>query len=126
MKFDIQKKFSIFALLSAFALVFLFTPALTSAQTGALSPFGGQILAMKPCLNFATGSFHITLGPPKGGSFIYQVGISLSYLNGPPTHPGQWLLGMSAPGPRCATDIDDGDFTGWRTGGLIIFHGSSL
>ena len=120
-----KKKLSIFALVSIVALVFLFVPAFAHAQATPLLSFGGSILAITPCLYPFTG-YHIVLGPPKGGSFIYQVGLSFSYLNGPPRRPGQWLLGMSAPGIRCATGSTDGDWDDWLSGGLIIFHGSSM
>lgn len=121
---DMKKFSSVFFTALVFLAIFSagFIPA--NAQTSALSPFGGRIIYMQPCL-YPFGGFYIRLGPPKGGSFIYQLGLSRSYLSGPPSHVGQWLLGMAASGIRCATDRDDGEWEDWRTGGLILFHGSS-
>lgn len=102
----------------------LFVPVNT-AKAQATTPFGGQILLIKPCLH-PFGGFHIEVGPPNGGSFIYQTGFSFSYPFGPPSHPGQWLLGLSIGGVSCYTSRSDGEWRGRRNGGLILFHGSSV
>ena len=120
-----NKKLSVLTLASFAALVFLFQPVSVNAQFIPLSPFGGQILVMTPCL-YPWGGFFIQLGPPNGGAFLYQTGYSFSYLNGPPAHVGQWLLGMSTGGTSCYTGSSNGKWDEQRSGGLIIFHGSSF
>lgn len=94
-------------------------------EAEALGPFGGQIIALIPCV-FPFGGYVIQLGPPSFGSYLYQAGLSFSYMYGPPTHPGQWLLGMSGAGLECATDFSHGNPTDWMSGGVILYHGSSM
>ena len=89
----------------------------TNAISGVGMPFGGSIISILPCIN---GAMYLVLGPPSPGPYIYQAGVSRSYRNGPPTHPGQWLLGMAAPGGVCTHGVD------LLYGSIIIFHGSSL
>src|SRR5258708_23475110 len=54
--------------------------------------FGGRILSVIPC----TCSFSLMLivGPPVGGTFIYQFGVSTLYRNYSPI-TGHWVLGTS-------------------------------
>lgn len=85
---------------------------------------GGPIVSMTPCL-YPFGGWKITLGPPSFGSYIYQLGLSKSFLFGPPWHIGQYVLGTALGGVSCATYYDDG-WGGWVSGGLILYHGSSL
>lgn len=87
-------------------------------------PFGGPIISMRPCY-YPWGGWQITLGPPTPGTYLYQWGLSRSFLFGPPIHPGQYLLGVSTGVASCASYYDDG-WRGWRSGGLILFHGSSV
>ncbi len=89
----------------------------TSVISGIGRPFGGPIIMMLPCLNAAT---YILLGPPSPGPYVYQVGLSRSYLSGPPSHPGQFLLGMAAPGGVCTQGFNV------LYGSVIIYLGSSL
>ncbi len=89
--------------------------------TSVLKPFGGTILVIRPCYNFP--GFHIVLGPPTAGSYIYQTGVSVSYLYGPPSFVGQWLLGVAGPIGIC--DVAAGDNFRGLGGSAIMFHGSS-
>lgn len=95
-----------------------------AAKSGSLidGPFGGPIAVIRPCYNFS--AFQVIVGPPVGGSFIYQMGASFSYLNGPPFRVGQWLLGMILGTSIC--DIDPGKAFNRQEGDLIRFHGSSF
>lgn len=102
-------------------LLVILAPLGADAQT----PFGGAIISMRPCL-YPFGGYVVQIGPPTPTTLIYQFGASLSYSFGPPAHPGQWLLGISAPGVSCATSRSSGKWRNWRSGGLILFHGSSL
>ena len=80
-------------------------------------PFGGRILVYIPCIN---GAAYIILGPPSPGPYVYQLGVSRSYMMGPPSHIGQFLLGMAAPGGVCTHGADV------EYGSLILYTGSSL
>ena|SRR3989338_1751966 len=86
----------------------------------ALGPFGGAILSIYPCNN----GLKITLSPPTPGLYFYPWG-AISYLFGPPSHPGQLLLGMSGPPVVCLTSCEDGECASLG-GDVIIYHGSSL
>ncbi len=63
--------------------------ASSAAPTG--YPFGGRITSITPC---NTGTW-ITVGPPRPASLLWIPGVSLTYLQGPPRHVGQWVLGMA-------------------------------
>lgn len=99
-------------------------PIVAFAAIGAIGgrPFGGPIILVRPCFNFS--AMQVIVGPPTPGSYIYQMGASRSYLNGPPFRPGQWLLGMLGGASIC--DIDAGKAFNGQSGDLIRFHGSSL
>lgn len=53
-------------------------------------PFGGQASFVWPCFN---ATIYALLGPPRGGAYIWTPS-TRTYQNGPPTHAGQWLLGL--------------------------------
>lgn len=53
--------------------------------------FGGRVLSIVPCVN----GLWVIIGPPVPGSYFYVYGVSGLKLNGPPTHPGQLVLGQS-------------------------------
>lgn len=60
-------------------------------------PFGGQTSLVLPCFVFGLvpyGSISL-LGPPNPGLYIWTL-FTKTYPNGPPTRPGQWLLGLTS------------------------------
>lgn len=92
------------------------------SSVGSLSsggtPFGGMIQFIISCDHGR--SRWIILGPPNGGRFIYKFGQSKSYEYGPPSHPGQWLLGMAGSRTKCRLGPNTDLY-----GRFIQFHGSS-
>ena len=102
------------------ALIWLFAFA-------GLLPFGGKITSIFPC-TAAPGTLLLTVGPPKGGNFLYVPGASrlYSYYS---IKPGSWVLGTASPGGACyyLVRFDDD----WKTRsrpatGSIIMMGTSL
>lgn len=87
------------------------------------TPFGGRITMMRYCL--CNASYLLTVGPPKGGSFMYSP-VSYSYAYGPPSHVGQWLLGMAGPTMLCINPVCDGACCPNGAGQSILYHGSSM
>lgn len=73
------------AYLSTAALSVLLLPLAAAA-----SPFGGRASQVLPCYNNAILSY---VGAPIGGAYIWTPA-TRTYRNGPPTHGGQWLLGL--------------------------------
>ena len=55
-------------------------------------PFGGQASVVVPCYNNA---IFANVGPPRGGTYIWTPATQ-TYRFGPPTHSGQWLLGLAS------------------------------
>ena|SRR3989344_5089189 len=56
-------------------------------------PFGGQTSMVIPCVfNF---SILALIGPPDAGLYIWTP-FTKTYSNGPPSHSGQWLLGLTS------------------------------
>jgi len=102
----------------AIILVAFFIPA---SGALAIGPFGGDIIVLFPCVN----GLKITLGPPTPGFYMYVPGTSFSYLYGPPSHPGQWLLGLSGPPLVCLVPCSSG-LCPAGIGDMILFHGSSV
>ena len=64
-------------------------------------PFGGQIGQLVPCFNNA---IYVNLGPPIGGPFVWTPATTY-YAFGPPTHSGQWLLGLAGAPYYCIVSI---------------------
>ena len=75
-----------------FALVLIALP-----HSAFAFPFGGSINQYIRCYNDA---IYTNLGPPRGGPFIWTQSTQ-TYRFGPPTHSGQWLLGLAAPPYYC-------------------------
>jgi hypothetical protein len=75
-------------------------------------PFGGQASVLVPCIG---GGLWTVVGPPVGGPHIWYPW-TRTYLFGPPSHPGQWLLGTAGPIGACVVSLHP----------LIIFHGSTM
>lgn len=64
-------------------------------------PFGGQASIVVPCYNQA---IYANLGPPRGGPFVWTPSTK-TYQFGPPTHAGQWLLGLAGAPYFCVVTI---------------------
>jgi hypothetical protein len=64
-------------------------------------PFGGQISEIIFCYNDA---IYAQVGPPRGGPYIWTPS-TVTYEFGPPSHSGQWLLGLAAPPYYCLVSI---------------------
>lgn len=65
-------------------------------------PFGGQASQVVPCYNDA---IFVNLGAPRGGPFIWTPA-TRTYQFGPPTHSGQWLLGLAGAPYYCVVSIE--------------------
>lgn len=64
-------------------------------------PFGGQTSIVIPCYNQA---IYASVGPPRGGPFVWTPA-TRTYSFGPPTHGGQWLLGLAGAPYYCIVSI---------------------
>jgi len=64
-------------------------------------PFGGQIGQIVFCYNNAIWA---RVGPPVGGDYIWTPGTQ-TYRFGPPSHSGQWLLGLAGAPYYCLVSI---------------------
>lgn len=71
--------------------VLAFGVIVSSTSAGPGSPFGGQITSVFFCN--CSGNFRLTVGPPVGGTFMYQPGSTIVYQYGMITSPGVWILG---------------------------------
>lgn len=81
-------------------------------------PFGGQASEVHNCYN---QTIYVILGPPRGGIFVWT-SATHSYQFGPPSHAGQWLLGLAGAPYICLYSIEPIDV---RPADTIIMHGSS-
>ena len=99
---DSERHFFAF-LLAVLLLLGLFFVPLTQSRAffgssggggggGGIIPFGGMITTAIPCL--CDGTIWITVGAPKGGSFIVEPG---DIVVGFPV-PGEWSLGNASAG----------------------------
>src|SRR3954466_13564666 len=82
------------------------------------SPFGGSIGQIVFCYNDA---IYAAVGPPRGGPYIWTPSTQ-TYQFGPPSHTGQWLLGLAAPPYYCLVSIQP--IVVW-SGILMTMEGSS-
>ncbi len=80
------------------ATAYLLTPAPASAGF----EFGGQASSVIQCVNGVTWT---RIGAPRGGDYIWAPGITRTYQYGPPTHSGQWLMGLKGPPFTCLVTI---------------------
>lgn len=64
-------------------------------------PFGGAIGTIVPCLNDA---IFASVGAPRGGDYIWTPS-TVTYQFGPPSHSGQWLLGLTGAPYYCLVSI---------------------
>ena len=82
-------------------------------------PFGGQANTVLPC--YYNSTIYASLGPPRGGEYIWTTATK-TYSFGPPTHSGQWLLGLASAPYYCIYRISPLTI---YTGIAITMHGSS-
>lgn len=80
----------------AMTVMLLATPLVAMAF-----PFGGQAGIVIPCYNQA---IYANLGPPRGGPYVWTPSTK-TYTFGPPTHAGQWLLGLASAPYYCIVSI---------------------
>ena len=83
-----------------FAILLSFLLLLTPLSAYAF-PFGGQISQVIPCYNNA---IYVNVGAPRGGQFLWTPATQ-TYQFGPPTHAGQWLLGLAGAPYYCLVSI---------------------
>ncbi|MFW0871403.1 MAG: hypothetical protein ACKKL4_03045 [Patescibacteria group bacterium] len=115
-----------------FLSIFIFTTKAQQLPAGGI-PFGGIITQYFPgCLAPAGVAITIEQPLPTGGFFpvplMYLPGVSISFPYGPPTHPGQWLLGMGGVFAPCIIPCGSGvcPYPGQPAGLIILYHGSSV
>lgn len=65
------------------------------------APFGGETSNVTMCYNTA---IYANVGSPRGGQFIWTPS-TVTYRFGPPSHSGQWLLGLSGIPYYCLVSI---------------------
>lgn len=83
-------------------------------------PFGGQVTDLIHCINAVT---YVTLSAPTPGPYIWTPG-TRTYDFGPPSHNGQWLLGLAGVPTICIVSIDLFSIDA-RPGWAIMMMGSS-
>lgn len=66
--------------------------------------FGGRITFTTPCTCTVPFSILLSIGPPKGGSFMYQPGISALYMFYS-ISIGPWVLGTSSGRRECLVGV---------------------
>lgn len=85
-----RKIFLVALLLSVFFLPGLVDAALTGTS------FGGKVLSILPCVSTFGPSLQVNILPAGGISTSYiWTPATISFLAGPPTHPGQQILGVA-------------------------------
>jgi len=97
----------------SFIVALSFVPQLAFAF-----PFGGPITQIIFCYNNA---IYAAVGPPRGGPYIWTPETK-TYKFGPPSHVGQYLLGLAAPPYYCLVSREP--IIVW-SGILITMMGSS-
>ncbi len=110
---DFLSKRILFFLIIVF---FCFSVILAPIPTFAMIPFGGPIIEA----TFCDEGIWIVSGPPNPGSFMYIYGTPF-FPFGPPTHSGQFLLGLATGFSECTVGPE---VVG---GGMVMYlFGSSL
>ena len=85
-------------------------------------PMGGPVTdILRNCFDGVTW---VAVGAPRPGWYIHMQGVTRTYTFGPPTHIGQFLLGLYAPKKFCAKNVGMGLIT--LPGLLITMMGSSM
>lgn len=103
----------VYRYISLIVIAVCFLPSLSYAF-----PFGGSIGQIVFCYNNA---IYTSVGPPNGGAYIWAPSTK-TYQFGPPSHTGQWLLGLAAPPYYCLVSIQP--IIVWA-GTLMTMEGSS-
>lgn len=85
-------------------------------------PFGGQATEVHQCYNQTIYVVLRNLAVPSQGGILVWTPQTLSYAFGPPSHAGQWLLGLAGAPYICLYTIEPIDV---RAADTIIMHGSS-
>lgn len=96
----------------------------TSAIEGllGLTPFGGRVITIHP--NICGGMVHITVQTSLGGTVdLMTTGATRFYKSGPPTNPGQNVLGLYAPTQVTCSPTR---FVSYSGGAVIMMGSSSL
>ncbi len=87
------------------------------------SPFGGKVLTMIPC-TCTPGLFLITVGTPRGGTFIYSAYSSRPYQYFFPSI-GRWVLGTASTDMTCMVGFGPYCISA-GSGKMITMFGTSL
>jgi hypothetical protein len=66
------------------------------------APFGGPATSVIPCFN---GVIHTFVGAPRGGSLLWAPGVTRTFRFGPPSRPGQYLLGLTGAPYFCLVSV---------------------
>jgi len=88
--------------------------------------FGGRVTSIIPCTcSIPPTMLKITVGPPKGGSFLYIPGISTLYMfyN---LLPPSWVLGLSIGRRECLVGIPPACTSAGLGGTIIRIIGTSI
>ncbi|MDO8521076.1 MAG: hypothetical protein Q7S52_03095 [bacterium] len=101
-------------------MTFVALPKKAEAQSPPFIPFGGLSLSVTWCP--CSFNLWIIVGPPRGGSYMFQFGGSMLYLFGQIFRPGAWLLGLASPTPvACLIPVPHGCAPiGWGLPILIV------
>ena len=117
----------------SFILFFIFGLTLTQFSFSSLEPFkkkiGGRITTITYCplpiphLSYTTIQTNIGSG---SGSWAWIPGASINYLYGPPSHPGQPILGLASDGYMSCLAPTFWGVTpvGPPSFGIELYHGS--
>lgn len=87
-----------------FLLIFLLFMLPNYVNAISLVSFGGKVLTSIPCTCSAPGTMMVTIGPPKGGTYLYIPFTSRPF---PFYYPsvGRWILGNVSAAPTACMMI---------------------
>ncbi len=98
-------------------------PIPASAQSLGI-PFGGPITLTFYCT--CSMGIALTIGPPVGGTFVFQFGKSIPYAYGQVYRPGPWTLGTWTTGGECEFYVPPAECVSYPVMGVIDKIGTSL
>src|ERR1700683_4554066 len=87
--------------MTKYSLAGLLVAAMLAPSLSFAAPFGGEAGEVIPCYN---GAIYAMLSGPIGGPYIWTPATQ-TYRFGPPTHAGQWILGLSSIPYYCIVSI---------------------
>lgn len=92
------------AVLLVAGVLFLAAPIVYAQQYGGRIGDGARCdgRALVNCYNQVIWA---GIGPPRSGNYIWAPGVTRTYEFGPPSHVGQWLLGLYAPPYFCVARL---------------------